>query len=160
LELINRLILDSKASWGYSPQFMEKAKADLEISLEEFQNTALQLYTFSIEKETLGVLGIRNTEDIMELEYFFLDPRHLKKGLGRKMWEESLKLLKAQNCDFFLICSDPFAAGFYEKMGALRVGSLPSPVQEDRHLPLYLYLINESLKAEEILEKLRMKSVR
>lgn len=139
---------------------MEKARADLEISREEFQNPTLKLYTFSTDKETLGVLGMRNNEDIMEMEYFFLDPRYLKKGMGRKMWEESLNLLKAQNCEFFLICSDPYAAGFYEKMGALRVGSLPSSVEEDRFLPLYLYLINDSLKTEEILERLIKKSAR
>jgi hypothetical protein len=38
--------------------------------------------------------------------------------------------------DYFIIMSTPYAEGFYQKMGAIKVGSYPSKVRPAVSLPL------------------------
>ena len=54
------------------------------------------------------------------------------------MFEHAILTLRADGGTTLRIASDPFAEGFYEKMGARRVGDVPS-TPEGRRLPLLVF---------------------
>ncbi|HXC76915.1 MAG TPA: GNAT family N-acetyltransferase, partial [Candidatus Acidoferrum sp.] len=55
---------------------------------------------------------------------------------GRLMWEEAVQQARDRGATRLTLESDPNAAGFYERMGARRTGSVTAP-DTGRELPTY-----------------------
>lgn len=88
----------------------------------ESDNNIVAFYSFTINERKLDTL--------------FIDPNYIGKGLGRTIWDHLLNKTKELGINEFTLDSEPNAEGFYLKMGAKNIGSTPSSVFPDRHLPL------------------------
>jgi N-acetylglutamate synthase-like GNAT family acetyltransferase len=131
-DTLSRIAYKSKAFWGYSKEFMDKCKDDLTITVSYMENNPVYVmeddskivafYTFSLEHR--------------KLEALFIDPDYIGKGLGKTLWSDLLNKAKQLNLEEFTIDSDPNAEAFYLKMGAKKVGEIPSTVFPGRSLPL------------------------
>jgi hypothetical protein len=55
------------------------------------------------------------------------------------MFAHALEQVRAVRPGVMVIEADPYAAGFYARLGALRKGSVPAPVEgdPDRTLPVF-----------------------
>jgi N-acetylglutamate synthase-like GNAT family acetyltransferase len=97
--------------------------------------------------ETVGMYAlVRRSETEFELEHCWVDPDQIGKGIGRKLMEHVKEQMVRADITSLRIISDPNAAGFYERMGALRQGEYISP-ESGRHLPLF-YLDVTTSKTE------------
>jgi predicted N-acetyltransferase YhbS len=68
------------------------------------------------------------------------------RGVGRALFAHAIKRARASGFRAVEIESDPNAAGFYDRMGAQRVGTKVSEVQgERRELPLFVYEVGNGL---------------
>ena len=132
---LSALALRSKASWGYSADFLGRCAAELTLSPEDVP------LTFVLETEA-GVQGFYTLSELdarrVELELLFVEPGALRHGHGRRLLghaqRHAREVLGART---LVIQGDPHAAAFYAAAGALLVGERPSESIAGRVLPLY-----------------------
>jgi RimJ/RimL family protein N-acetyltransferase len=87
----------------------------------------------------IGVSGIEDHGARWILEHVWIDPAHQGRGLGQALVRRCLDAARAVRPGVVEIVAEPNATGFYEKLGARRVGAIPAPMPgaPDRELPLY-----------------------
>jgi GNAT superfamily N-acetyltransferase len=73
---------------------------------------------------------------------FFVDPEAIGTGVGRALWEHMSRAARDLGFERLSIESDPYAEGFYLRMGAERVGESPSRSISERNLPLLRYVLS------------------
>jgi GNAT superfamily N-acetyltransferase len=56
-------------------------------------------------------------------------------GHGRRLWEHAARVARARGASALELDAEPNAIGFYERMGAVLIGTSPSPVDPGRQLP-------------------------
>ncbi len=83
----------------------------------------------------LGVASISYEGTDAEIEGLWVSPDAMGQGVGRALFEEIIRRAKAKSAILLHIASDPQAAGFYTRMGAIQNGTVPSR-PEGRVLPL------------------------
>ena len=139
LEHINDLILRSKAVWGYDEAFMKACEKELEVTLHLLK--AQHVMVASKRGKIIGVVEIWVNGSEGHLEKLFVDPAVLRSGAGRKLFDWAVTKAKGLGADHLMIEADPDAEGFYLKMGATRVGDVPSGSIPGRTLPLLRYTL-------------------
>lgn len=70
------------------------------------------------------------------LDHLFVDPSFIGMGIGTALLGAARHCAAQKRVSRMLIFSDPHAAGFYEKRGAVRLGLSPSSI-EGRMVPVY-----------------------
>jgi GNAT superfamily N-acetyltransferase len=73
----------------------------------------------------------------------WVDPAHLGAGLGAHLLRHATDVVRSLGGTSLAIASDPNAEGFYRRMGARRVGSVPS-TPTGRELPLLVIEIDST----------------
>ncbi|PRO67108.1 GNAT family N-acetyltransferase [Alkalicoccus urumqiensis] len=128
---LSRLAYRAKAGWGYEPAFMEACRDVLRFTEEDTASIVVEE-----EKGVLLGFGLYNKQE-QELTHLFVDPAFQGSGTGKRLFETIVSSLAAGTV--FQIKSDPGACGFYERLGAVRTGSVFSEIDPDRQLPLLEY---------------------
>ena len=77
------------------------------------------------------------------LEHRFVLPSFHKKGIGRELINHAKSVCIRKDIDRLLIFVDPYAKGFYEKIGAEYLYDSPSSIQ-GRNIPVYLLIVQTS----------------
>jgi GNAT superfamily N-acetyltransferase len=131
---LSELTFASKAHWGYDEVFMERARPDLVVTREYL--LANECWVTDKDGQVVGWFSLVDVPGSLLLDNFFLLPGHIGSGLGRQMWEQALTRAAELGADRLTLESDPNAAGFYERMGARRTGSVIAP-STGRELPVY-----------------------
>lgn len=90
------------------------------------------------EAKIIGFYALQpHTEyDATDLAHFWLLPEHIGKGYGRQMFEHLLQTMQKAGAERLIVESDPYASGFYEKMGCRKTGERQSSIA-GRRLPVY-----------------------
>lgn len=133
LNKLNALIIRSKAFWGYDRAFMQSCEAELKITEDLLAQN--QIVTVTHAGTTVGVAEISTEADTAYLEKLFVDPDHMKLGAGRILFAWAKDTARRMDARKMIIESDPGAEAFYQKMGAKRVGQVPSGSVPGRLLP-------------------------
>ncbi len=113
---------------------MELARPSLTVTPEYLE--ANECWVAEIDGATAGWFSLVQMRDAVLLDNFFLLPAHIGSGVGRRMWEEALRMAESAGAERLTLESDPNAAGFYERMGARLTGSVTAPAT-GRELPVY-----------------------
>jgi GNAT superfamily N-acetyltransferase len=77
----------------------------------------------------------------VELTDLFIEPGAMGQGWGRALWDHAVATARAEGYVEMVWESDPFAEGFYLRMGATRFGVVESSVLPGRVLPHMRYLL-------------------
>lgn len=135
--ILTNIAINSEAYWGYDEDYMESFKDTYRVS----ENYISNYPTFLIEddNEVVGFYGILMNEGETELEYFFIDPRYIRKGYGKLLWKHVIETARSLNIKAFEIITSPEAIGFYTKLGALKIGEVESLVKVGRKIPRLIY---------------------
>jgi streptomycin 6-kinase len=140
LQKINNLVRLSKGYWGYDTTFMDKFMEIFGMTAEHFPHN--HTFLLMIEAHLAGLYSFFITkEDTLELEYFFLHPDYIGKGLGRQLWEFCCKTARALKKKEFILWSDPNAEEFYTKMGCQKIAEKESPIMPNRAIPILKYVL-------------------
>ncbi len=123
----------SKASWGYDADFL--ARAATELTITPFQVAEHQAWVLADEGGTILGFHLVIAGDPAVLEDLWLEPGSIGQGFGQRLWEHAVAVARASGASAIELDADPNALGFYERMGAVRVGSTPSWMEPDRELP-------------------------
>jgi GNAT superfamily N-acetyltransferase len=138
-EDLTALTLESKAHWGYDVEFMDLARPSLTVTPEYLE--ANECWVAEVDGAKLGWFSLVPIADGLLLDNFFVLPAHIGSGLGRLMWNEAVRRAEAAGVGRVTLEADPNAAGFYERMGARRTGSVRAP-DTGRELPIYEMKVN------------------
>jgi GNAT superfamily N-acetyltransferase len=124
----------SKAHWGYDRRFMRLSREALTVRPERVETG--DVLVAELDNVAAGVASIGPDEDGFEIELFFVDPPAMGHGVGVRLFRALIRHAKKRGIAALSILSDPNAASFYKKMGALQVGTAPSDAVPGRTLPL------------------------
>ncbi|MBD1373571.1 GNAT family N-acetyltransferase [Hazenella sp. IB182357] len=131
--LLSDLALESKAYWNYDENFIEACKESLTITSSYIKK--YQVYVCLVDEEIIGFFAFIHEEE-NRLDFLYIRPNDIGKGYGKRIWKAIVQTAKTLHMESFTIPSDPNAQGYYEKMGATQIGTIPSEVFEKRSLPL------------------------
>lgn len=133
-DVLTRIALRSKQSWGYSDEFMENVRSDMVVHpqyLEEEHGI--------VAEENGAILGyaiVRVNGDAAFLRDLFIEPANFGKGVGKRLFEAALEYARARGATALTLISDPNAVGFYRKFGMRHIGDEPSIAGKGRTLPV------------------------
>ena len=128
-------MLFRSASWGYPASFMARCRAALAVDAAMIRMREFHLA--EDERAILGFYGFEPEPDGLGLSHMFFLPEASGQGIGRMLWNHAVKQARKQGAAALIAVSDPNAAGYYARMGALPAGSRPSEIDPARPLPIY-----------------------
>ena len=133
LESLSQLCLRSKAVWGYDEAFMTACRTELTLQSAELDSTHLQVAAAGAI--VLGLVQMTVTGDEAHLLKLFVEPGHLKSGIGRLLLDWAKARASACGARRMIIEADPDAVGFYHRCGAHSCGLAHSGSIPGRMLP-------------------------
>lgn len=144
--ILSALAQRAKAHWGYPDEWLEAWRPALTIDPAYLsQQTVLVAERARV---VLGFVAIRDAGTHWQLDHLWVDPVVHGKGVGRALFRASIDAAADRNPGTIRIESDPFAAGFYERCGARRIGTVAAPVLgEPRQLPVLEYSLAEDTRS-------------
>jgi GNAT superfamily N-acetyltransferase len=133
---ITELLLASKAYWGYPREWLEIWTPELTVTFGYIESNMIYV---ADENELLGVVSVIEQNGAHCLNYLFIHPSHIRKGIGERLFKTAADWCKANGIAELHIEADPHARGFYEKMGATYIKQVPYGAIPGRTLPLLIY---------------------
>lgn len=131
---LTQIAHEAKRHWGYPEHWIQHWQADLTISSDFIGNN--EVYVAEREGEILGFYALVVRYDKAELEHMWVAPGHLGTGVGKELFIHAMQKAAGENVSVVEISADPNAEGFYERMGAQRVGEDVSEIDgQKRVLP-------------------------
>lgn len=134
-DALTALALRSKAYWGYDEAFIKACSAELTITRPRI--AAEDMFVALSGKTIIGMVSLApgEHENVAELEDMFVDPAHIRIGLGRQLMDHARKTAIAKGAVRIEVDADPNAQGFYERCGYRLIGTSPSASIPGRKLP-------------------------
>lgn len=131
----------AKAHWGYPAHWMREWDAQLTII-----PGYLELHDVWVSERDGAIVGMCALEDRGDrwtLEHVWVEPAVHGRGVGRALVEHALGEARRRHQGVVELLADPFASGFYERLGARRAGAVPAPMPgaRDRTLPRYEFVL-------------------
>jgi GNAT superfamily N-acetyltransferase len=125
---------DAKRYWGYPEHWIKHWEQDLTISPELISTQ--NVFVAESDNQLLGFYALVVNEKKADLDHMWVAPAQIGKGVGKELFLHAMKTADELKIPQVLIMADPNAEGFYEKMGALRVGMTDSEIDgQPRTLP-------------------------
>ena len=134
-DLLTALGVRSKAVWKYSDAEMSTFQQELRISTSQISDG--KVFVLTEDGEAIAYYALLDlNSDSVELQHMFVDPRHLKRGLGTRLYLHAIAQARTRGFRRLVIQSDPNAAGFYIKQGLQVVREIPSSIP-NRTIPYF-----------------------
>ncbi|WP_343563029.1 GNAT family N-acetyltransferase [Kiloniella sp. b19] len=138
------LCLRSKAHWGYDQVFIDACVEALTLSPEVLEEAVVRVAVDG-NGQIIGVCQVLGDADECWLDKLFIAPEAMGSGLGRKLFDECVRIARTLQARELVIASDPYAQPFYEKMGAVEEGKIASEAIAGRFLPRLVYRLQDTL---------------
>ena len=135
---LSDLCVRSKAVWGYDESFMALARGVLQVGVKQIAAGDVWVAT-TADGSVAGVVALAPGEQpgTLDLDKLFVEPRHIRNGFGRALLDHATQEARRRGATRLTILADPYAAPFYERRGARRIGEAPSDAIPGRMVPLY-----------------------
>ena len=141
VDALTNLAYISKAYWGYPKEYLEAWRDELSVTPEIIANS------ISLVAELNGKVAGFWCRSIVESKdsshgLLFVHPRHIRKGVGRLLFDALKKEAIKRGLKYFTFETDAYAAGFYIKMGAVQVGEKESTVIPGKMWPILQFRLD------------------
>lgn len=136
-EAISALALRSKAYWKYDVEALAVFRRELTLLPDDV--LARNGHVLEDDGQILGfytLLGLGQAQ--VELEHIFVEPSHIRMGIGRALFGHACDLVSAVGGRTMLVKSDPHATNFYAAIGATFAGNIPSSLP-GRTIPTFVF---------------------
>jgi len=139
---LTELAVRSKASWGYSSEFMASCRDELTVTPKDIGNDVLTVFVAEEGGQRVGFCALEKlSPEEFELDALFVEPKRMGSGIGKALMEHAISFTRQAGGLSILIQGDPNAAGFYERAGARPIGERESGSIPGRFLPEYWLLL-------------------
>lgn len=140
-DALTEVAFAAKRHWNYPERWIE-AWRDILTMRPEF--IAANVAYAAIENGgAVGFYLLTTEADGIHLDHLWILPEAMRRGIGRSLFEHAVE--QSRNLGFRLIKieADPNAEGFYQRMGATRVGVNVTEIDgRPRELPLLEFRIS------------------
>ena len=143
---LTRISRAAKRYWGYPEKLLRLWQRDLTVTPGFIERHPV--YRAVHRGKAVGFYAISGTGDARELEHMWVHPKYIGTGVGRALFGHLLRRLRTMEVRRLDVASDPNAEGFYRRMGARRVGVIPS-TPEGRVLPLLRLTLRASRRSDQ-----------
>jgi GNAT superfamily N-acetyltransferase len=123
--------------WGYDDAFMQSCRDELTVTPAVIRSCFTQIA--EINGRLVGFVQITSRGGFAEIARLFIEPTDIRTGIGRKLFEWAKATASATGAETLTIESDPSAAGFYRRMGAVDNGVIPSGSIHGRFIPRLIF---------------------
>jgi len=122
--LLSELARVSKASWGYPDELLATWADALTVTV----GTLIEQWVAVAEEDdaVVGFVAVSGIGAEREIEHLWVRPEAMGRGIGTVLIERAKRFVNADGGSRIRIESDPHAEGFYRRMGAERIGEVPS----------------------------------
>ena len=128
-ELLKSICIQGKGYWGHSEEWLGELATFFEVNWDYVARGWIRL--ICLKGRVIGFYGFElDGEGKPKLDHLWLLPEFIGKGIGRIVWSEVLEHARRDGFDSFILDSDPDAAGFYLKMGAVKIGEVWNEFQK------------------------------
>jgi N-acetylglutamate synthase-like GNAT family acetyltransferase len=137
-EELTEIALKSKAYWGYADIQIESWREDLTVSKEMVEEMYVYkfLYAETSEEKIAGFYILNQPKNkTIELEFLFVNPTFIGKGIGKQLLEHSFFKMKELGAKSMILLADPNAVPFYSSQGFYKVDEKESTIS-GRFLPI------------------------
>jgi len=137
-EALTEIAHAAKRHWGYPEQWIWSWR-DILTMRPEFI-AANVAYSAMEDDRAVGFYLLTTGSDGLHLDHLWIAPPAMGRGIGRALFEHAVEQTRRLGHLSLKIEADPNAEGFYTRMGARRVGSTVTKVEDQRReLPLFVY---------------------
>jgi GNAT superfamily N-acetyltransferase len=134
----------AKGHWGYPERWIESWR-DILTMRPEFITTNIAFCAID-DGRTVGFYVLTTESDGLHLDHLWILPEAIRRGIGRALFKHAVKQAAAAGFNAIQIEADPNAEGFYQRMGAVRIGQgIGEVCGERRELPLLEYRVEAGL---------------
>ena len=124
----------AKRHWGYPEEWIERWREDLTINPDFIADN--EVFVAIVGDEIAGCCALVVTDSLAEIEHMWIKPEHIGSGVGRALFEHVRDRAADLHLHALELSADPNAEGFYERMGAARIGDVRADMDEQtRVLP-------------------------
>lgn len=144
---LTEIAFSAKRYWQYPGEYYEIWKDELTITEDYLKNNVVKIiedehvikgfYSFCLNPNE-RYTGDIFLEEGFWLDHMFLEDKYIGNGYGRCMFNDLIREIKSRAGVCFYIFVDPFAEGFYKKMGCEYLRESKSSI-ENRNIPVYIY---------------------
>jgi GNAT superfamily N-acetyltransferase len=133
---LTELALRSKAHWGYDAEFLASCREELTLKGPELAGRRAAVA--ERDGDVVGFVTLEGEPPQGVLGMMFVEPCAIGQGVGRLLFTHAVETAEALGFSRFTIDADPNAEPFYEAMGGVPVGRVPSGSIPGRTLTQYL----------------------
>lgn len=133
-QLLTDISFKAKKYWKYPDKYYEIWKDELTITTDYIKNNLVYIAEF--ENKIIAYYSIVFYQNEYYLEHIFVLPEFIGNGIGTHLMEHARVIAKAEEIKELKIMVDPYAKGFYEKIGARFIENISSNI-EGRKIPLF-----------------------
>ncbi len=145
---LTEIAFAAKRHWGYPDRWMESWRDVLTVKPEFIASH--ETFSAVVDGQSVGFYALGQKGGRLDLLHMWVLPDWMGRGLGRSLFCHALERTKALGFRELEIESDPNAEGFYQRLGARRVGvSIQTVEQRRRELPVLIYEIVPSTGTNE-----------
>jgi GNAT superfamily N-acetyltransferase len=131
----------AKRHWGYPERWIQGWR-DILTMRPEFI-AANMTYAAMENNRVVGFYLLTTESDGLHLDHLWIAPAIMGRGIGRALFKHAIEQARGLGFQAIKIEADPNAEGFYQRMGAKRVGVNVTEIEgERRELPLLIYEID------------------
>lgn len=144
-EKLTEIAFEAKKHWNYPNKYIKIWQNELTITKDYIKNNIV--YLAKLQTEIVGfysivyvpkkISGKIQIEKGHWLEHIFIKPKYHNKGIGTQLIEHAKNISKFNKIKKLFIFVDPYAEGFYTKIGAKFLRESPSSIKK-RKLPVYV----------------------
>jgi N-acetylglutamate synthase-like GNAT family acetyltransferase len=126
----------AKRHWGYPERWLVAWRDTLTIT--EGAVERMRVFIAEVDGGVVGFCALDQSGNEISLEHLWIAPERMGRGVGSRLFAHAVEAASATGAERLRIESDPNAEGFYLRMGARRIGSVPAPMPDapDRQLPV------------------------
>lgn len=139
-EELAALAVRSKGYWTYPAAFLDRFARTLGLTPEVV--AANDVHVLERDGRVRGFCTVLHRGERAVLDDLWLDVDEIGHGSGRLLFDHAVALAAAAGARVLEWDAEPYAAGFYERMGATTVGLTESPL--GRSMPVMRLLIPTS----------------
>jgi N-acetylglutamate synthase-like GNAT family acetyltransferase len=133
-KILTEIALKSKSFWGYSNEILQGWIEDLTVSKRIIQE--MMVYKIISDDKPVGFYILNQPKkQSIELEFLFVLPDFIGKGIGNQLIHHAFKKAKELKCKQVIVLADPNAVSFYEAKGFIIIDKKESSIS-GRFLPL------------------------
>jgi GNAT superfamily N-acetyltransferase len=139
---LTRLAVRATLHAGYDEAFIDRSMPGFTVTLPMISGNYVQVAQDD-SGEVVGVVWVTPSalQGIALLHGLYVDPPRWKRGIGRVLFGAAVTFAKGIKAGAMMVYAEPSAEGFYERMGAIRIGEGPFYFSPETILPHLLYII-------------------